>query len=124
MKRYDLLIIGGGASGLAAAVKFMEEHWKGVKAMRPEGTYMLFVDCEEWLKEHNKTLDDVLNAAWDKGVAFQDGRPFHGENHIRVNLALPLSQVQEAFRRLDQYVFRGDQFIKGGTMHESRSKRG
>ena len=31
--------------------------------------------------------------------------PFHGPCHIRVNLALPLSRVQEAFERLDRYVF-------------------
>ena len=44
-------------------------------------------------------------AGWDVGVAWQDGRMFHGPCHIRVNLALPLSRVKEAFRRLDQYVF-------------------
>ena len=39
------------------------------------------------------------------GVAWQDGRNVHGKTHIRMNLALPLSRVQEAFERLDQYVF-------------------
>lgn len=37
--------------------------------------------------------------------AVQDGRQFHGPCHIRMNLALPLSRVQEAFDRLDKYVF-------------------
>ena len=66
---------------------------------------MLFLDCTEWCRAHNRSIDEVLQAAWAVGVAFQDGRPFHGPCHIRVNLALPLSRVQEAFRRLDQYVF-------------------
>lgn len=35
------------------------------------------------------------------------GRAFHGPCAIRMNLALPLARVQEAFRRLDQYVFNG-----------------
>ena len=35
----------------------------------------------------------------------QDGRMFHGPCAIRMNLALPLSRVQEAFARLDKYVF-------------------
>ncbi|MDB1906409.1 hypothetical protein PMX70_04800 [Collinsella aerofaciens] len=39
------------------------------------------------------------------GVGYQDGRPFHGPCHIRVNLALPLSRVREACDRLDRYVF-------------------
>ena len=52
-----------------------------------------------------KTIDDVERACWDVGVAVQDGRQFHGSCHIRMNLALPLSRVQEAFDRLDKYVF-------------------
>ena len=45
---------------------------------KPEGTYMLFVDCTDWCAAHGKTLDDVLHAGWDVGVAWQDGRMFHG----------------------------------------------
>jgi cystathionine beta-lyase len=50
-------------------------------------------------------MDDLLKAGWDVGVYWQDGRAFHGPYHIRMNLALPLSRVQEAFERLNQYVF-------------------
>ena len=39
------------------------------------------------------------------GVIWQDGVAFHGPCHIRMNLALPLSRVKEAFDRLDKYVF-------------------
>ena len=87
------------------ACDYIRGHFPGVTVSRPQGTYMLFLDCTEWCRAHEKSLDDVLKAAWAVGVAFQDGRPFHGPCHIRVNLALPLSRVQEAFRRLDQYVF-------------------
>jgi cystathionine beta-lyase len=66
---------------------------------------MLFVDCTEWCAAHGKTLDEVLKACHDVGAAVQDGRPFHGKCHIRMNLALPLSRVQEAFDRMDKYVF-------------------
>ena len=66
---------------------------------------MLFLDCSQWCHSRHKTLDELLNAGWEVGVAWQDGRPFHGSCHIRMNLALPLSRVQEAFERLDQYVF-------------------
>ena len=50
-------------------------------------------------------VGQLLKKGWDYGVAWQDGRAFHGKTHIRMNLALPLSRVQEAFERLDQYVF-------------------
>ena len=89
------------------ACRYIQEHFPGVTVSRPQGTYMLFLDCTDWCAAHNKTLDEVLQAAWEVGVAFQDGRQFHGPCHIRVNLALPLSRVEEAFRRLDEYVFNG-----------------
>lgn len=81
------------------------ENYPGVKVTQPEGTYMLFLDLAEWCAAHGQTLDQVMKAGWDVGVAWQDGRPFHGECCIRMNLALPLSRVKEAFARLDQYVF-------------------
>ena len=87
------------------AYNYIREHFEGVKVCRPQGTYMLFADCTEWCKEHGKTIDDVEQAAWAVGVAFQDGRMFHGPCHVRINLALPLSRVKEAFDRLDRYVF-------------------
>ena len=87
------------------ACQYIAGHFEGVKVSRPQGTYMLFVDCTDWCAAHGKTMDDVLEAAWAVGVAFQDGRAFHGKCHVRINLALPAERVEEAFRRLDKYVF-------------------
>lgn len=87
------------------ACSFMEENFKGLHFSRPEGTYMLFVDAEEWCRAHGKTLDELLRAGWDVGVIWQDGRPFHGEFAIRMNYALPRSRIEEAMARLQKYVF-------------------
>ena len=87
------------------ACDYIAEHFEGVTVSKPQGTYMLFIDCEKWLEKHGKTMDELMKAGWDVGVIWQDGRAFHGKTHIRLNLALPLSRVQEAFERLDKYVF-------------------
>ncbi|MCR5005322.1 MAG: aminotransferase class I/II-fold pyridoxal phosphate-dependent enzyme [Clostridiales bacterium] len=87
------------------AVDYIRAHWPGIQVMKPQGTYMMYIDATEWCSTHGVTLDEVLGRAWDVGVAMQDGRPFHGPCHIRMNLALPLSRVQEAFDRLNKYVF-------------------
>ena len=87
------------------ACDFIEKKWKGVNVSRPQATYMLFIDCEEWCKEHGKTIDDIQKAGLEVGVLWQDGRPFHGAYHIRMNLAHPYARVVEAFERLDKYVF-------------------
>ena len=87
------------------ACDFIEKRWKGVNVSKPQATYMLFLDCEEWCKAHGKTIDDVQKAGLEVGVLWQDGRAFHGAYCIRMNLALPFARVQEAFERLDKYVF-------------------
>lgn len=87
------------------AVKFIRKNFRGVSVQQPEGTYMLFLDCEEYCKEKNRTLDEVKNAGFEVGVLWQDGRPFHGPYHIRMNLALPTAKVEEAMERLKEYVF-------------------
>lgn len=87
------------------ACDFIWNHLEGVKVFKPEGTYMLFLDCSEWCKKHNKTLDELLDAGASVGVMWQDGRPFHGSCAIRMNLALPKSRVEEAMKRLNEYVF-------------------
>jgi len=87
------------------ACDYIEKHFEGVTVSRPQGTYMLFLDCTKWCESHGKTIEEVEKLCWDVGVALQDGRMFHGPCHLRVNLALPLSRVQEAFERLDKYVF-------------------
>ena len=87
------------------AINYIKDHFKGVTSTHPEGTYMLFIDCTDWCKEHNKKIEDVEKAAWKVGVAIQDGKMFHGPCHLRANLALPLSRLKEAFDRLDKYVF-------------------
>lgn len=89
------------------AADYIETHFEGVKVSRPEGTYMLFIDVEEWCRKHGKALEEVEKAGWDVGVAWQDGKMFFGPWSIRMNLALPLSRVKEAFERLRRYVFQG-----------------
>ena len=87
------------------AYDYIKAHFKGVTLSKPEGTYMLFLDCTEWCKEHGKTIDEVQRAGVGVGVIWQDGRMFHGPYGIRMNLAVPHSRVIEAMERLDRYVF-------------------
>lgn len=87
------------------AVSRIRAEWKGIDVAMPEGTYMLFLDCEDWCKTHGRTIGELQRAGWRVGVAWQDGRPFGGEYTIRMNLALPETLLKEAFDRLQKYVF-------------------
>ena len=87
------------------AYEHIRDHYQGVFAAMPQGTYMLFLDLTDYCQRTGRTLDEVIQAGWDVGVGWQDGRAFNGPCHIRMNMASPLSRIQEAFDRLDNYVF-------------------
>lgn len=87
------------------ACDYIRDHFKGIDVSKPQGTYMLFADCTEWCKSKGLTLDQLEKRAWNVGVAIQDGRQFKAPCAVRMNLALPLSRVEEAMKRLDKYVF-------------------
>lgn len=84
---------------------YIREHFEGVSVAKPQGTYMLFLDCKGWCEKNGKTIDELQRAGVEAGVIWQDGRPFHGEYGIRLNVALPKALVEEAMRRLDEIVF-------------------
>ena len=83
----------------------IQNSFSGVSLAKPEGTYMLFLHCEEWCAAHGKTIGELQKMGTDVGVAWQDGGMFNDPWGIRMNLALPRSRVQEAFERLREYTF-------------------
>ena len=90
---------------LAYACDFIKENFPGVSVMRPEGTYMLFLDCSEWCAAHGVSIDELQKRGVRKGVIWQNGEAFFRKDSIRMNLALPFSLEQEAFDRLKKFVF-------------------
>ncbi|MFI3208820.1 MAG: aminotransferase class I/II-fold pyridoxal phosphate-dependent enzyme [Eubacteriales bacterium] len=90
------------------AYDFFTKQVSGVTVSKPQATYMLFIDCTKWLEEHNKTFDELMDAGYEYGIIWQDGRNFHGANCLRINFALPFEKVKEAIDRLDKYVFNGE----------------
>ncbi len=89
------------------AYAFIREHFEGVELAKPQGTYMLYLDCKKWLEKKGMSMDELLQAGIRVGVIWQDGRPFNCPDTIRMNLALPRTLVEEAFDRLHKYVFKG-----------------
>ena len=93
------------SENLHFACDFIKANFKGVDVSLPEGTYMLLLDCGQWLKEQGLSIDELLLRGVEVGVLWQDGRQFNRPDSIRMNLALPHARVQEAFRRLAKYAF-------------------
>ena len=84
---------------------FIAAHFPGVSVMRPQGTYMLFLDCGDWCREHCVSIQALLERGIRAGVIWQNGESFFWPDSIRLNLALPFSLLQEAMERLRKYAF-------------------
>jgi cystathionine beta-lyase len=95
-------------SNMDHAYKVMQS-WGGlVKSQKPQGTYVMFLDWTEFCEKRGKTMDEVLQKCVSVGAIIQDGRPFHGPCHARVNFACPHSSVVEAFDRITKYVINAE----------------
>ncbi len=93
------------SGNISYAYDFIKDNFPGVEVARPQGTYMMFLHCEDWCKAKGITTNQLVQAGWDAGVAWQKGDAFHDPWGIRMNFALPFSLVEEAMERLKKFVF-------------------
>lgn len=93
------------AENVDYACEFIRAHLPGVRCMRPQGTYMLFLDCAEFCDARGISITELQHRGIRCGVIWQNGEDFIWPRTIRMNLALPKSRLIEAFDRLERYVF-------------------
>ncbi|WP_274366086.1 MalY/PatB family protein [Paenibacillus thermotolerans] len=91
---------------LDAAAAFLEERLPSVRPIRPEGTYLLWVDCRalgrdvEGLK---KLMFSEAKVAFSEGSVFGDQE---GSGYLRINCACPRPLLMEALERFAAAVNR------------------
>ena len=90
---------------LQYACDFIRDNFTGVKVMRPQGTYMLFLDCGDFCRSHGISISQLQERGVGCGVIWQNGEDFLLPDSIRMNFALPRSLAEEAMERLRKYVF-------------------
>jgi cystathionine beta-lyase len=91
-----LLYIG---KNMEIAVDFIEKEIPGLTAAKPEGTYLLWIDCRELgLKD-----EELKRLLLHKGkLALDFGKKFgqEGDGFVRMNVACPKDTLLEGLRRL------------------------
>ncbi|MDR1793803.1 MAG: aminotransferase class I/II-fold pyridoxal phosphate-dependent enzyme [Erysipelotrichaceae bacterium] len=94
------------SDNINTACDFFEKQLSDISVVKPEGTYMLFLDCSKYCENKGDTIDALLARGIEYGVLWQDGRMFQHPCAIRLNLALPKVKVEEALKRMKEYIFK------------------
>jgi cysteine-S-conjugate beta-lyase len=84
-------------------LKFFRERIPAIKVIKPQGTYLLWLDCRG-LKLDDKALSDFMKSKAKIGL--DDGSMFGagGSGFERMNIACPRSILKEAFERIEKAV--------------------
>ncbi|MBO4561943.1 MAG: PatB family C-S lyase [Bacteroidaceae bacterium] len=86
-------------------VRFVEDYCKNnipaIKPMRPQATYLIWLDCRGLGLNHKELIDLFVNKA---RLALNDGEMFGpgGEGFMRLNVGCPRSVLKEALERLSR----------------------
>ncbi len=75
---------------------FFTNECKGISTHLPEGTYLLWVD----IKDTGIDMDTALTKLKQAGIIVNDGRTFHGQTHLRFNLACPNIYVKKVIEKM------------------------
>ncbi len=90
-------------------VRFVEDycrrHIPGVRPLRPQASFLVWLDCRELGLDHDALLDLFIDKA---RLALNDGEMFGpgGEGHMRMNIGAPREYVEQGLRQLADAVRR------------------
>lgn len=78
-------------------------HIPGIRVIRPQASYLVFLDCRELGLSQEKLVDLFVNGAH---LALNNGTTFgkEGEGFMRLNVACPRSVLEKALSQLQQAI--------------------
>ena len=84
---------------LNVVLDFLRDRMPSVRAVRPEGTYLMWLDFREWPMTHEQTYRLLIDRA---GLGVNEGSMFgeQGRGWMRFNIASPRRVIERAMDRL------------------------
>lgn len=82
---------------------YMAEHIPAIRVLKPQASYLVWLDCSSLGLTHDELVDLIVNKA---RLVMNDGEMFGegGEGHLRMNVGLPREVLREALERLRSAV--------------------
>lgn len=83
--------------------QYLQEHLPMIKMMRPEASFLLWLDFRELGLPHNKLVDLLIHKA---KVGLNSGLDYgtDGEGFMRMNIGTPRANILEALERIRQAI--------------------
>jgi cystathionine beta-lyase len=79
-------------------VQFLEEHLPKIKVMRPEASYLIWVDCSAYAEEDHVLYETLREAKVELSAGFKYGE--EGHLKMRLNVACPRALLLEGLNRM------------------------
>ena len=79
-------------------ISFLEQHLPDIKIMRPEASYLIWLDCSAYAQDNQKLYDKLREAK----VELNAGVKYGAEGHLkmRLNVACPEALLREGLNRV------------------------
>ncbi|GAF51603.1 MalY/PatB family protein [Psychrobacter sp. JCM 18900] len=79
-------------------VQFLEAHLPKIKVMRPEASYLIWVDCSAYAEDDQALYDTLRAAKVELSAGFKYGQ--EGHLKMRINVACPRALLLEGLTRM------------------------
>ena len=79
--------------------QYCKEHIPSIKPIRPQASFLVWLNCQSWHLEQSKIVDLFVNKAH---LALNDGAMFGigGEGFMRINVGTPRAILAKALEQL------------------------
>ncbi len=83
--------------------KYCQEHIPGVHPLRPQASFLVWLDCRDLHMPHRELLEFFIDKAH---LALNDGEMFGpgGEGYMRMNIGSPRAYIEKGLRQLAEAV--------------------
>ena len=72
----------------------------GVSCIPPQATYLLWIDCNEWIARQPPDRNQPQHVCEEAGIGPSNGPEFGGSGYLRLNFGCPPALLQEGLERL------------------------
>ena len=86
-------------------ISFLKQHLPDIKIMRPEASYLIWLDCSAYAQDNQKLYDKLREAKVELNAGIKYGT--EGHLKMRLNVACPEALLREGLNRVSA-AFSGD----------------